>query len=369
MPDVTATSPLVVPGASLVAVVTETRGSATRTARYPFTVPSSSTPALPPFPPSQAGGATQANAGTAAISGWVASRTETTSQTLPAGTYTNVIFDCAIQLAGTGQYRFVGCRFTGGPTPGTGAYIGLVRASQLQDPGHADFLFCDFAPRSPSGQWNGLTGSRFTVDACYFSAVVDHMEVYNLVSGQADAPSGVLIQRCYADRPFYQSAAPDGSGLGPGGLSWPSSHDTHNDTLVQWEGGTGGLIRWNTVVAYEASSSIDGLGYPHSDGSTATRGPAGEVQDCLLVKPDVGAIDGLVIEENLFLGGNVGLNFADRTTSPARAITNVTVRNNRFGKGTGRQYAQAGIARNLALGVTSTGNLFEDGTTGVREYT
>lgn len=291
----------------------------------------------PAMPANQAGGATATNTGTAAwrALGWQPATVDRGPGVLvlPPGDYADIRWERQVALRTAGLYRFLRCEFAGGPAPAYGSTqtgLQLLRCWDLGSRSRVEMTWCDVWPMNPSALWNGIKGSQLNLDACRIGGgLVDGIELFSLAD--PDGPSGTTLLRGYSGPVHYESAARDPNGKGPQGQDWPNSLDTHNDSFVQWEGGTGGLIRWCTVDAYRSADSVDRLGYRtrvSADNPGSTRGTGQQVQDGIFIKPDVGRIADVTVRDNLVRGGRICINVADRTAAPARAVTGIVVQDN-----------------------------------------
>jgi len=157
------------------------------------------------------------------------------------------------------------------------------------------FIDCTFRPQQSDFHWVGLQGYGFTLRRCDASDLVDQVEVFNTNDGPGgagddslrDGPCDVVIEQCY----FHDSAY------------WPPGVDTsvdgsHSDD-VQWEGGSGLVVRGNYFTG-----RLDPRYTPNVVGGDTAN-------SAMLIKPDVGNIGGALITANWFGGGSVTINIAD----------------------------------------------------------
>lgn len=351
MPDVTTTSALVQPGANLVAVVTETRGSATRTARRPFTVPGSVTVGAPPtstarFTPSATTRPTRANTGVYDPAGgtWTPAQTLTGDRTLTTDgeVFTDVRFDGVVKVKAR-NVVFRRCLFTGGSAVVTNNYSGLLC---LYDAAQSGALVedCTISPTNPVQQCrNGITGHDFTARRLRIENVIDCFEVfYNADPGRSD-PCGVLIEGCWGGDFTFISSNTQPVAL----QGWPADKQTHND-WCQWQGGSGLILRYNAMESLAGTYVDDQLGVL----------PAGrQVLSNMVIKGDVGQIADGDIHDNWCTGGNFAFNIAQNPTYPITSPGSVS--NNHFLGGDtahGRYLVRAISMPASVTSSTTTGN-------------
>lgn len=242
-----------------------------------------------------------------------------------------------------GNVTYINCLFRGAPTAPTG--FSSLYTMFRPHLGGFTFIDCTFAPQTPSPWWVGIQGYGFTLRRCDLSNLGDQVEVFNPNNGPGgagdnslrDGPCHVVIEQCY----FHDSAY-----FGPGVKGEASKDGTHADN-VQWEGGTGLIVRGNYFTGQLAPAYQPN----HVGGTTANA--------AMMIKPDAGAISGAVITKNWLGGGAVTINVAN---SPAhsRVIANLgQLTDNRFGRD--QFYRPTTILfSNRTIAATATGNVFDD---------
>jgi hypothetical protein len=222
-------------------------------------------------------------------------------------TYRNLdVRNAVVPGPNVGNVTYQNCIFRGPMTP-PNSYSSLYTMFRPHKGGFT-FIDCTFRPQHPDFRWVGLQGYGFTLRRCDASELVDQVEVFNTNDGPGgpgdsslrDGPCNVVIEQCY----FHDSAY-----WGPSVDTGAARDGSHSDG-VQWEGGTGLIVRGNYFTGkLKAQYTPNYVG-----GNTAN--------SAMMIKPDVGNIGGALITENWFGGGSVTINIAD---SPrlGRYIANV----------------------------------------------
>lgn len=201
---------------------------------------------------------------------------------------------------------------------------------------------CTFRPQTPGPKWNAVNGHDFTNERFLIEQCVDGHGVYNTTVPSASRPyqSGVRILGGIARRPWFgpEPAQPDGV--------------THNDVILQNQGGRGTLVRGCLGVGYRDPTIGDQADRVNTAGQPAYY--AGRVLSVVLFNDNVGDSAGFTLDRNWVEGAWFGVEAAG-----ARASTPGTITGMRF-DGT------AGSGRDVNLSsahgaVTTTGNVLYDG--------
>lgn len=242
--------------------------------------------------------------------------------------YDKIIFNGRVNVNVAGA-TFKRCIFRG-KAAGSTSVGGLVNCSGS---GVKNLVIEDslFAPAYPSGYQDGIDGHDFTVRRCQVQDVVDYFgprntSVAHPVSG---TPLNVVIEQNWAHSMSYWS--PD-----------PQKHNdgqSHNDG-IQIQGGTGCVIRGNSIESYYGTA---GTAQPGNAGSPVTPSTAGTNSSpratwpslsCMLFNHDtgtsvgtLGATGGHTVTDNWFMGAYYSVN-----TGGAGAVGLGTIHRNRFSK-------------------------------------
>ncbi|GAA4358368.1 hypothetical protein [Angustibacter luteus] len=149
-------------------------------------------------------------------------------------------------------------------------------------------------PEFPGDFTNGVGGHDFTLFRSDIQDCVDPVDPFNAV-GQAGQPLNIVIDQNWMHDLLYWT--PDAHADG----------QTHND-IVQIQGGTGLIMRGNSVEAYYGSR---GTHQPALDASPTPSGAPNLSLSCVLLNSggSFGATGGHVFEDNWFMGGFQPLNF------------------------------------------------------------
>jgi hypothetical protein len=266
--------------------------------------------------------------------------TVTTNHTPVSGaTYRNLDIRNVVVMTGTANVTYRNCIFRGTATAPTGSNA-LVRAWTAHNRGHL-FVDCTFLPQTPDPNWNGISGYGFTLLRCDISYVVDGVDPFN-TSTAPDGPSDLLVQQSYIHDHAY----------------WPNPPDTshfdgsHSDSC-QWQGTTGVRFLGNNIINLVAPQYAPTY-YGTNTGNA-----------CFQIKPDAGNLGGGTIERNWLSGGQFGVIISNRTTTPARSITDVgSISYNRFGRDQRQQYSGGDttgtIIMQASIGGTFVGNVYDD---------
>lgn len=209
-------------------------------------------------------------------------------------TYTNLdVRHTVVPGPNVGDVTYRNCIFRG-PLTLPNSYSSLYAMSRPHLRGFT-FVDCTFRPQQPDFRWVGIQGYGFTLRRCDASGLVDEVEVFNSNGGPKgagddslrDGPCDVVIEQCY----FHDSAY-----WGPG---IDSSRDGSHSDGIQWEGGTGLVVRGNYFTG-----KLDARYAPNFVGGNTAN-------SALMIKPDAGNIGGAIITDNWFGGGSVTINVAD----------------------------------------------------------
>jgi hypothetical protein len=209
-------------------------------------------------------------------------------------TYTNLDVRCSVVPgANVGNVTYRNCIFRG-PMTLPQSYSSLYTMFRPHKGGFT-FIDCTFRPQHPNFRWVGIQGYGFTMRRCDASKLVDQVEVFNSNNGPKGAgdnslrngPCRVVIEQCY----FHDSAY-----WGPG---VDTSKDGSHSDGIQWQGGTGLVVRGNYFTGKLKSQ----YGRNYLGGTTTN--------SAMMIKPDAGNISGAVITKNWFGGGAVTINVAD----------------------------------------------------------
>jgi hypothetical protein len=238
---------------------------------------------------------------------------------------------------GVTDVEYTNCIFRGTDTRPGGA-CGLY--SLIRDTTAAGFTFrrCTFRPQLPDYRWVGMHGFGFHLFECDISGVADPVEVFR-TDGQPDGPCEVIIDGCW----FHDQAY-----FAPGEGGGETSKDGSHSDDVQWQGGTGLIIRWSYFTGM--------LGPEYQPGYAGQQ----QANAAIMAKPDAGIIGGGEITDNWFGGGAVTINIADAPTKN-RLISDLgkIVRNHFYQD---QFYKPTDVKINYAAGNTITVDLSENTT-------
>lgn len=217
-------------------------------------------------------------------------------------TYTALEVQNTLNLNGKQDCHYVNCRFVGPPTTPTGS-AGLVRGWTVHGGGHT-FTDCTFVPQAPHFQLDGVKGHDMTLTRCDISGVIDGVSIFN--TNAPTAPCGVVVDQCWIHDLAYFPNPPDTN----------HTDGSHADG-IQWQGGTGLVVRGNRIEGSVASRYRPGqYGSEHANA-------------CILIKPDAGALGNGFIDSNWFYGGYISAQVSD--DAPDRYVTDLGYfTNNRF---------------------------------------
>jgi hypothetical protein len=266
-------------------------------------------------------GAYKPDATTTGVLPGTALTTYTSASQLPGGgvtagaTYTNARFQFIVTPpSGTTTITFRNCLFEGPPT-NPGSFVGLAK---LFNASHCPCVFidCTFLPQRPSRFLNGAHGHDFKLFRCDISLVVDALSVFNNNPGFQTAALNVEVWGSYIhDLAWWAFNTGD---TDAGGARENSFDGSHNDGC-QLQGGSGFTFIGNTMTG---TNSPDYFNTFYGDN---------RANSAFTIKPDVGVITTIDIEQSWIDGGAASINIAH--DDPARILGNIgIIKHNLFGR-------------------------------------
>lgn len=262
-------------------------------------------------------------------------------------TFDLVDFQRLPKIRTSAPVRFTRCKFSGNSTlAAVSALVDCRGTSSTVGPASQSVTFydCEFEPATPSVWWNGsVIGHNWAMFRCKTARTVDGAGVYNNYRTDAN----VAMYGCYSDRSSYfarddlnhSSAAPNG---------------THNDTGVQWQGGSGlTIVGCNfqgffdpTIgeASYTAGSPNASGGGPNNTGGGSGWNPNYPnmwTNSVMQVTNATSECSGLLWDGNLSDGGGYQINIGPNTGSYSNLGV---IQNSRFGRNSQWQASGAIIA-------------------------
>jgi hypothetical protein len=244
--------------------------------------------------------------------------------------YLNYDFQGRCTVNTTGRKYFRNCKFLGQASPSSEQGLLHLTSANATNVIVED---CDLVPSTPTAYFTGILGHHYVVRRSKFRHVVDGCGVYNTNSGQGAAATGVTIEmNLITDHSWFSTA--------------PNQSDGSHCDCIQLQGGSGTIIRGNTLNAYNDTSVGNS---PWSRvGESGHRGTSD-----LMFTPNVGAITACQILKNWCTGGEIASNAA----AAGNAGNNLgTWTSNRFG---GDSYGGHTIDFRTGALYTASGNVYD----------
>lgn len=193
---------------------------------------------------------------------------------------------------------------------------------------------CDVVPATPSLYFTGVLGHDYTLRRAHIWHVVDGAGVYN--AANPNGPSGVVIEDTLIERHGWWKPDPN------------QSDGSHTDG-IQLQGGTGTIIR-RVCIRGEHDTAVGNSPWTRN-ASDVGHQPAPRSTSGIQIGPNVGAINGLLIERNWILGGEVGI---QATHAGNAGVALGIIRDNRFDD---HFYAGHAIDLKATATATTSGNV------------
>lgn len=261
--------------------------------------------------------------------------------------YRNIDFRYSLNMSGLSNVNFINCAFRGNAANPSSA-SSLVRLFGIHGRGHT-FTDCLFEPQVPHYNWNGIQGYGYTLRRCRISKCTDGLDLFNNNNGPAGAGDNTLRngplevrveQSLIHDNAWFNSTIDAGGG----------TIGSHSDG-IQYQGGTGAIIRGNTLTGMIAQQYGPNYYGTYTDNAT------------ILIKPDVGTIAGAVIENNWLDGGSYTINIAN--DPPDRTLGDIgSISNNYFGRQQRLQGSTPNTSYTMSMPSNVTGlfagNVYDD---------
>lgn len=140
----------------------------------------------------------------------------------------------------------------------------------------------ELVPEYPSYWLTGVLGHDYTARRVDVYQTVDGFGVYK--TQDPGGPTNVTIEQCYCHHLAYYSPDPN-----------HRDNRAHND-CIQIQGGSGTIVRFNTLHAYN-SNKVGTLNDTHPQALSG-----------IMLNANVGKTTNIVIEDNIILGGEIGIN-------------------------------------------------------------
>lgn len=194
----------------------------------------------------------------------------------------------------------------------------------------------ELVPEHPSYWLTGVLGHDYTARYVNVYQTVDGFGVYN--THNKGGPTNVTIEYCYCHHLAYYSPDPT-----------HGDNRSHND-CIQIQGGSGTIVRFNTLHAYN-SSKVGTLNYDHPQALSG-----------IMLNDNVGKTTDIVIEDNLIRGGEIGINGGGLNYSSSDFLG--TIHRNQFNHGQYHSGHAIGLNRSVNADtgdITDNQNLFIDG--------
>ncbi len=143
----------------------------------------------------------------------------------------------------------------------------------------------ELVPQYPSRFLNGIQCHDYTARCVDAYQTVDGFGVFNRHA--PGAPVRVRIEQSYCHHLAYYSPDP----------SHPDDNRSHND-CVQLQGGSGAIVRYNTLHAY-LSGKVGTLNYPSNRNQSVS---------AIMFNNNVGKTTNVVVTDNRINGGEIAIN-------------------------------------------------------------
>jgi hypothetical protein len=196
-------------------------------------------------------------------------------------------------------------------------------------------------PGTPSKWENGIYGHDFTARRCLIRNVVDGIRISNAAS--PTGATNVVVEQCWiGDHSWFTPA--------------PFQSDGSHCDCIQMEGGSGTVIRYNSLNSFVDPTVSNS---PYSRRSEPSPGPY-RALSCIMITPNVGAITAISMTKNWCRGGEIQVN-GGSDANAGKALGTWT--SNRFGRSS--YFAGHTIDFQSGATFTATGNVYDDDGTAV----
>lgn len=198
----------------------------------------------------------------------------------------------------------------------------------------------ELVPQFPSRFLTGIQGHDYTARCVDVYQTVDGFGVFN--RHLPGAPVRVRIEQSYCHHLAYYSPEPG-----------QPDNRTHND-CVQIQGGSGAIVRYNTLHAY-LSGKVGTLNYP-ADRNQSVSG--------IMLNDNVGKTTNIVVTDNRINGGEIAINGGPLDGHTGADFLG-TIHRNRFNRDQYFEGHTIDLHRNVRADTgdgTANQNVFTDGT-------